>query len=75
MSNPRRYPFVAADSALGEASLRPYLPLTLTYQGQIAATAGLLDTGQPLMSCLFALALNWVQFGNNKQRHSNLLVI
>ena len=45
MPNPQRYPFVSADSALGEASLRPYLPLTLTYQGQIRVTAGLLDTG------------------------------
>lgn len=45
MPNAHRYAFVAADSALGEASLRPYLPLTLTYQGQTTATAGLLDTG------------------------------
>ena len=45
MPNPQRYLFVAADSALGEASLRPYLPLTLTYQGQATVTAGLLDTG------------------------------
>jgi hypothetical protein len=45
MPNPQRYPFVAAESALGEASLRPYLPLTLTYQGQTITTSGLLDTG------------------------------
>jgi hypothetical protein len=45
MRNGRRYPFVAADSALGEASLRPYLPLTLNYQGQTIEVAGLLDTG------------------------------
>ena len=45
MPNPQRYPFIAADSSLGEASLRPYLPLTLTYQSQTALTAGLLDTG------------------------------
>ena len=45
MPNAQRYAFAAADSALGEASLRPYLPLTLTYQGQTTATFGLLDTG------------------------------
>jgi hypothetical protein len=45
MPNAQRYAFVSADSALGEASLRPYLPLTLTYQGQTTATFGLLDTG------------------------------
>ncbi len=45
MRNSERYPFIAADSALGEASLRPYLPLTLTYQNQVISTAGLLDTG------------------------------
>ena len=45
MPNAQRYPFVAADSALGEASLRPYLPLTLTYQARTLATVGLLDKG------------------------------
>ncbi len=45
MRNAQRFPFVAADSALGEASLRPYLPLILSYQGQSTETAGLLDTG------------------------------
>jgi len=45
MPNRQRYPFVVADDALGAASLRPYLPLTLAYQNQATATAGLLDTG------------------------------
>lgn len=40
-----RYPFIAADSALGEASLRPYLPLTLTYRGHSTTVSGALDTG------------------------------
>lgn len=43
--NVARYPFVAADSQLGEASLRPILPLTLTYKGRNVPTVGLLDTG------------------------------
>ncbi len=29
MANPERYPFVSSDTALGEASFRPYLPFTL----------------------------------------------
>lgn len=45
MHNARRYPFVAANSTLGEASLRPYLPLSLNLEGQTVEVAGLLDTG------------------------------
>lgn len=45
MRNSKRYPFIAADSELGEASLRPYLPLTLTSQGHSIEVVGLLDTG------------------------------
>jgi hypothetical protein len=45
MRDSEQYPFTPADSTLGEASLRPYLPITLTYQGQTVAISGLLDTG------------------------------
>ncbi len=45
MRDSKRYPFIPADSILGEASLRPYLPITLTYQGCSMETSGLLDTG------------------------------
>ena len=45
MRNSKRYPYVAADSELGEASLRPYLPLTVTLQGHSIEVVGLLDTG------------------------------
>jgi len=45
MRDSERHPFTPADSTLGEASLRPYLPITLTYQGVSVATEGLLDTG------------------------------
>ncbi len=45
MRNSEQYPFTPADSTLGEASLRPYLPITLTYQGQSVTVSGLLDTG------------------------------
>jgi hypothetical protein len=45
MRNAQRYPFVSSDSTLGEASFRPYLPLSLFYQQNSVATSGLLDTG------------------------------
>ncbi|NEO63661.1 MAG: hypothetical protein F6J98_25815 [Moorea sp. SIO4G2] len=45
MGNPERYPFVSSDTALGEASFRPYLPFTLVYQQGSQAASGLLDTG------------------------------
>ena len=45
MRNSTRYPYVAADGELGEASLRPYLPLTLTRQERSIEAIGLLDTG------------------------------
>ncbi len=44
-NNAQRYPFVPIDVALGEASFRPYLPLTLASQQSSVATSGLLDTG------------------------------
>jgi len=34
MHDSEQYPFIPADSTLGEASLQPYLPLTLIYQGR-----------------------------------------
>lgn len=48
MRNAERYPFTPADGTLGEASLRPYLPITLTHQGRSASAFGLLDTGSPV---------------------------
>jgi hypothetical protein len=45
MHNAERYPFLASDPALGEASFRPYLPFTLGYQEKTVVATGLLDTG------------------------------
>ena len=44
MRNAERYPFTAVGSLLGEAGLRPSVPLTLTHQGHSATVLGLLDT-------------------------------
>jgi hypothetical protein len=45
MRNAERYPFVASDQNLGEASFRPYLPFTLFHQQASVAVSALLDTG------------------------------
>ena len=45
MRNAERYSFIPIGVALGEASFRPYLRLTLIYQQSSVITSGLLDTG------------------------------
>ncbi|HEY9611032.1 hypothetical protein [Allocoleopsis sp.] len=45
MRNAEQYPFVSGDTALGEASFRPYLPFTLVHQQGSVTVSGLLDTG------------------------------
>ena len=65
MRDGQRYPFVAGDSALGEASLQPVLPIQLVYGQNRVNTGGLLDTGAmvnvlPYQQGL-ALRANWEQ--------------
>jgi hypothetical protein len=45
MANKVRFAFTEVDPILGALSTLPYLPLTLTYQGQSLNVSGLLDTG------------------------------
>ncbi len=45
MNNSARYSFVSTDSTLGEASFKPFLPLTLNHQEKLQEVIGLLDTG------------------------------
>lgn len=45
MPDAERYPFISGDTALGEASFHPYLPITLVHQQASVAVPGLLDTG------------------------------
>jgi hypothetical protein len=45
MRDPERYPFLSGDPALGAASFRPYLPLTLVGQENSVTASALLDTG------------------------------
>ena len=81
-----RYPFVAADSALGEASLRPHLPLTLFHQEQSIEAAGLLDTGAMVNVLPYQLGIDlgavWEQqtnalrlTGNLAQNEARVLIV
>ena len=45
MRNTERHPFVSSDTALGEASFRPYLPFSLVHQQVSVTSSALLDTG------------------------------
>lgn len=76
MHNAKRYPFVAADNTLGEASLRPYLPLTSTYRGNIINAVGLLDTGAMINVLPWQLGLDlgavWEEQTNLLQLTGNL---
>lgn len=76
MSNSKRYPFIAADSELGEASLRPYIPLTLTNHGHSIDVVGLLDTGAMVNVLPWQLGLElgaiWEAQTNSLQLTGNL---
>ncbi|MEZ4590770.1 MAG: hypothetical protein R3D55_06465 [Chloroflexota bacterium] len=76
MADLLRYPFVAADSELGEASLRPFLPLTLSHRGKTVETAGLLDTGAMVNVLPYQLGVDlgavWEQQTNALQLTGNL---
>lgn len=76
MHNSQRFSFVAADSALGEASLRPYLPITLLFQSQSIDTAGLLDTGAAVNVLPYRIGIElgavWQQQTTSLQLTGNL---
>jgi hypothetical protein len=57
MDNAEQYPFLPSDSALGEASFRPYLPFTLAYQDRAVASTGLLDTGASVNVLPYSLGI------------------
>ncbi len=45
MVNAELYVYTAADNILGDASLMPFLPVTLASEGHTLDASGLLDTG------------------------------
>lgn len=76
MSNSIRYPSVAADTELGEASFRPHLPLTLTSKNGAIEAVGLLDTGASVNVLPWQLGVDvgavWEQQTNALQLTGNL---
>jgi len=48
VSESQRFPYVEVDPSLGAASSLPYLPLTLTYRGNVASVSALVDSGAAL---------------------------
>ena len=76
MHSSKKYPYVAADSELGEASLQPYLPLTLTYQKSSIEVVGLLDTGAMVNVLPWQLGIDlgavWAEQTNSLQLTGNL---
>lgn len=70
MRNPERYPFLASDPTLGEASFRPYLPFTLTHQKVSITASGLLDTGASVNVLPYAMG---VELGCDWERQTTAL--
>ncbi|PON17771.1 hypothetical protein C2W62_11460 [Candidatus Entotheonella serta] len=76
MDSAERYPFTAADTALGEAGFRPYMPLTLSYQGHSTSIRGLLDTGAMVNVLPYSIGIElgavWAQQTTELQLTGNL---
>ncbi len=76
MDSAGRYPFTAADTALGEAGFRPYMPLTLSYQGHSTSVRGLLDTGAMFNVLPYSIGIElgavWAQQTTELQLTGNL---
>lgn len=70
MRNAERYPFLSGDPTLGEASFRPYLPLTLVHQQASIKASGLLDTGASVNVLPYAIG---VELGYDWERQTTAL--
>ena len=57
MVNAQRFPYKIIDSSLGMVDRMPYLPLTLSLDGQSLNTEGLLDTGASVNVLPYELGL------------------
>ena len=70
MRNAERYPFIAGDSTLGEASFRPYLPFTLLCQQRSVTASALLDTGASVNVLPYSVG---VELGYDWERQTTAL--
>ena len=57
MVDAQRFPYKIIDSSLGMVDRMPYLPLTLSFNGQSLNTEGLLDTGASVNVLPYELGL------------------
>ena len=57
MVNAQRFPYKIIDSSLGMVDRMPYLPLTLSFNGQSLNAEGLLDTGASVNVLPYELGL------------------
>ena len=62
-----RFPFTEMDASLGEASLLPMLPISLTYEGNTVRETALLDTGSIVNVLPYAVG---VQLGAQWERQT-----
>lgn len=58
MPNAEHYPFINADTTLGEAGFRPYLPITFVNQQHSMAISALLDTGATVNVLPYSVGLD-----------------
>ncbi|MGB7415424.1 MAG: aspartyl protease family protein [Thermosynechococcaceae cyanobacterium] len=72
MYSPERYSFVSSDTALGEASFRPYLPFTLINPESSVTTSGLLDTGASVNVLPYRTG---VELGYEWERQTTVLIL
>lgn len=70
MRSAERYPFISSDTALGEASFRPYLPFTLVDQERSVTASALLDTGATVNVLPY---LTGVELGYSWERQTTIL--
>jgi predicted aspartyl protease len=70
MRNAERYPFLAGDPTLGEASFRPYLPFTLFHQQVSLSASALLDTGASVNVLPYSIG---IELGYNWERQTTSL--
>ena len=66
MRDAESYPFTAVDPALGEASLQPHVPVTLTHQGRSITVSALLDTDRRSMCYRTTSVSIWAQTGSGR---------
>ncbi|MEA5479486.1 hypothetical protein VB774_17840 [Pseudanabaena galeata UHCC 0370] len=72
MTLKKRFNFVEKSNSVGETSLVPYLPLTLSFQNTSISTSGLLDTGASVNVLPYEIG---IQIGLNWDDHTTSVTL